>query len=154
MEPTRSENSPPDIIRGISSAAFFFASKCNAKSTPLRANCGKRRGNESHAMTHRAPRALRAKRNHRCVLTSSRHRGSLECVHVPGPFKGSPVLSTHKVSFTQYDTSADIWNAGLLTRTSFQSQGFPEMWCHSSSKGMGNLLTRSSNNCITPSSLL
>jgi len=69
-------------------------------------------------------------------------------------FKRNRVLPTRKVSFTQYDTSAGIWNAGLLTRTSFQSQGFAETWCHSSSKGAGNLLTRSSNNCMTPSSLL
>ena len=26
----------------------------------------------------------------------------------------------------QYDTSAGIWNAGLPTRTSFQSHGLPE----------------------------
>src|SRR5215467_1189835 len=76
MEPTRRKNLSPDTIREISSAEFFFASKRSGKSMQQRANCGKRRANDSDARTHRTPKALRAKCNHRYVLISSRHRGT------------------------------------------------------------------------------
>src|SRR5215472_16771444 len=76
MEPTRRKNLSPDTIREISSAEFFFASKRNAKSTRLKASCAKPRGIESDARTYRTPKALHAKCNHRCVLISSRHRGT------------------------------------------------------------------------------
>src|SRR6476620_1049141 len=76
MEPTRRKDLSPDTIREISSAEFFFASKRNAKSTRLKANCARLRANDSDARTHRTRKALRAKCNHRCVLISSRHRGT------------------------------------------------------------------------------
>src|SRR5262249_61121049 len=112
----------PDTTRAISSAEFFFASKRKRKSMRQRANCGKRRANESDATTHRTPKKLRSKSGRSAVpfRESFGVRTRPRVAFVILSCKLGRVLST------QYETSAGIWNAGLLTRTSFQSHGLPE----------------------------
>src|SRR5262249_26382481 len=132
------KSSSPGIIMATSSAAFFFASKRPAKWIRRKTSCGRPRANRKNVRAHK-PRdhvILSESEESRIQVWTESQRNNERCFAL--------LNMTRVIYQMSYYISAGIWNAGLLTRTSFQSHGLPEKRRHSNSNGLGNLLTRSS----------